>query len=362
MTRSLIKFVMKIFIPDLCVPNTYIHDLAFALEELGHEIIWNSDNLFFTQWVPDVILSQWAEQYFRTSYFLQKITKLNSEHLQLLKKKLDWIKEKTLIVAFVHNVQPRKTGIKEFDRNLEKLFQINYESAHAFVHLGKQSISDFNKYYPELADKNKPSLISSQGLHELLKLDYPSIEKASAVSDEFRIFVPGAIRYWSELTFLVRAFLAAKVPKKQLIIAGGGYILEGSPLKPFRRTLLKNISRVSLFGRRLDDETLSRELMTADLVIAPRIQATNSGIPYLAATYGKRCLGPNVGNVPEALKELNGILFEPGDRTSLTRAIEKAYSDREMFSMPDPPCPSWHEIAKQIEAFIISLKTNSVGA
>jgi glycosyltransferase involved in cell wall biosynthesis len=353
---------MKIFIPDLCVPNTYIHDLAFALEELGHEIIWNSDNLFFSQWVPDVILSQWAEQYFRTSYFLRNISKLKPEHLELLKKKLDWIKEKTLIVAFVHNVQPRKTGLKEYDRNLEKLFQMNYESAHAFVHLGKQSISDFNKYYPERVYENKPSLIISQGLHELLKLnypDYPVTEKAIAGSDEFRIFVPGAIRYWSELTFVIQAFLGAKIPNKRLVIAGSGYILEGSPLKHFRRTLVKNIPGVTLFGRRLDDETLSRETSAADLVISPRLQATNSAIPYLAATYGKRCLGPNVGNLPEALKELNGILFEPGDRTSLTRAMEKAYSDREMFLLPDPPCPSWNEIAKQIEEFIISLGTNS---
>jgi glycosyltransferase involved in cell wall biosynthesis len=350
---------MKIFIPDFCVPNTYIHDLAFALEKLGHEVIWNSDNLFFSQWVPDVILSQWAEGYFRTSSFLQNITKLKPNHLELLKKKLSQIQEKTLIVAFVHNVKPRQTGLHQFDRNLEKLFQINYESADAFVHLGKQSVLKFNQYYPEQIYKNKPLLIISQGLHELLKINYPTTDKAIALKDEFRIFVPGAIRYWSELTFLIKAFLAAKIPKKQLVIAGSGYVLEGSLLKPFRRTLIKNIPGVTLFGRRLDDETLCRETVAADLVIAPRLQATNSAIPYLAATFGKRCLGPNVGNIPETLIELNGILFEPGDVTSLTRAIEKAYSDRDTFSLSDPPCPSWHEIAKQIEAFIISLKSNA---
>jgi glycosyltransferase involved in cell wall biosynthesis len=349
---------MRILIPDFCVPNTYVHDLAFALEKLGHEVIWNSDNLFFSQWVPDVILSQWAEGYFRTSSFLQEITRLQTHHLELLEKRLDRIREKTLIVAFVHNVQPRRTGLSQYDSNLEKLFQINYESADAFVHLGNQSVSDFNKHYPEHIYKNKPYLIISQGLHELLKLNYPSKNTAIALSDEFRIFVPGAIRYWSELTFLIQAFLAAKIPKKKLVIAGSGYVLEGSLLKPFRRALIKKIPGVTLFGRRLDDETLCREIVAADLVISPRLKATNSAIPYLAATYGKRCLGPNVGNLPEALNELDGILFEPGEVTTLTRAIEKAYSDRHTFLLPDPPCPSWQEIAKQIEAFIVSLKSD----
>lgn len=353
---------MQILIPDFCVPNTYVDDLAFSLGELKHEVIWNSDNFFFSQWVPDVILSQWAEGYFRTSSFLPNITNLKSHHLELLEKKLDRIREKTLIIAFVHNVQPRLTGMPQFDRNLEKLFEINYNSAHAFVHLGKQSVLDFSKYYPEEVYKNKPYLIVSQGLHELLKLNYPSTDKAIASTDEFRIFVPGAIRYWSELTFLIKAFLAAKIPNKKLVIAGSGYVLEGSFLKPFRRTLIKNLPGVTLFGRRLDDETLCRETVAADLVISPRLEATNSAIPYLAATYGKRCLGPNVGNLPEALQELNGILFEPGDVSSLVRALEKAYSDRDTFSLPDPPCPSWQEIAKQIDAFMVNLKSDNTTA
>ncbi|AFY79484.1 MAG: glycosyltransferase [Hydrococcus sp. C42_A2020_068] len=351
---------MKILIPDLCVPNTYIHDLAFALEELGHEVLWNSDNLFFSQWVPDVIVSQWAEGYFRTSSFLKEITNLQPHHLEFLENKLKQIKKKTLILAFVHNVKPRPTGIRQFDKNLEKLFQINYDSAHAFVHLGKQSISELSTYYPEYIYKNKPLLTISHGLHEQLKLNYLPLDRPIDKADSFRIFVPGAIRFWSELTFLIRAFIKAKIPKKQSIIAGNGYVLERSPLKPLRRTLIKSIPGVFLYGRRLDDKTLCRETIAADLVIAPRLQATNSGIPYLAATFGKRCLGPNVGNIPEALKELNGILFEPGDISSLARAMEKAYHERDYFSLPEPPCPSWREIAQQIESFIFTLKNRNL--
>jgi glycosyltransferase involved in cell wall biosynthesis len=348
---------MQILIPDICVTNTYIHDLAFALEELGHQIIWNSDNLFYSELIPDVILSQWAGGYLHNFSRLQGKKGIDFHQLETLERKLKQIAQKTLIVAFVHNIKQRTSQNQESNKKQEKLFQINYESAHAFVHLGKQSIAEFGNYYPKYVYQDKPLLTISHGLNERLKISVSPINKKFLPSESFRIFVPGAIRYWSELTFLLRGFLEAKIPQKKLIIAGGGDILEGrKPPKPLRRILIRSIPGVSLFASRLDDETLCHEIITADLLIAPRLWATNSGIPYLAATFGKRCLGPNVGNVPEALKELNGILFEPENPSSLARAMEKAYSDRNTFSLPDPPCPSWHEIAKQIEAFIISLK------
>lgn len=349
---------MRILIPDQCVVNTYIHDLAFALEELGHQIIWNSDNLFYSKLIPDVILSQWAGGYLHNFFRLKKTQTLDLHQLEILETKLKEIAKKTLIIAFVHNLKLRESKNNEPNIIQEKLFQINYNSAHAFVHLGKQSIAEFYDYYPKSIYQDKPILTIAHGLNELLK-NSVSLNKSKFVcSENFRIFVPGAIRYWSELTFLLQGFLEAKIPQKKLIITGSGYVLQGrKPIKILRRTLIRSIPKVSLFASRLDDETLCREIDAADLLIAPRLWATNSGIPYLAATFGKRCLAPNVGNLPEVVKELNGILFETNNSSSLARAIEKAYSDRETFSLPDPPCPSWHEIAKQIEAFIISLKS-----
>jgi glycosyltransferase involved in cell wall biosynthesis len=348
---------MKILLPDLCVINTYVHDLAFALEDLGHQVIWNGDNLFYSERIPDVILSQWAGGYLHDFYTLQEKRAIDFDRLETLEKKLKQLADKTLIIAFVHNIKPRTNNTQEAAKKQEKLFQINYDSAHAFVHLGQQSIIEFGNYYPKSVYQDKPLLKISHGLNERLKKSSCSLEQQFTNSESFRIFVPGAIRYWSEITFLLRGFLEAKIPQKKLIIAGSGNVIEGrKPLKFLRRISLESIPGVTLFGRRLDDETLCREIRTADLLIAPRLWATNSGIPYLAATFGKRCLGPNVGNLPEALKELNGILFEPENPSSLARAIEKAYSNRDTFSLPEPPCPSWQEIAKQIEAFIISLK------
>jgi glycosyltransferase involved in cell wall biosynthesis len=355
---------MQILIPDICQPNTYVHDLAYAFEELGHQVLWGDDNLFYSKWQPDVIACQWPEGYFRTSYFrIGSLQNLEIYHLEALQNKLDQVKKNTLILAFVHNIKPRPTGNRELDSKLEKLFQISYGSSHAFVHLSKQSISEIRSYYPEHIYKDKPSLIISHGLNEQLRHSYPLSHKEIEQKkiEEFRIFVPGTIRYWSELTFLIRAFIEARIPNKRLVIAGGGPVFEGRhPVKPLRRAAIKSIPGVSLFARRLNDEMLCREIVAADILVSPRLWATNSGIPYLAATFAKRCIGPNVGNLPDALKELNGIIFEPENPSSLARAMETAYNQRNFCFVPDPPCPSWRDIAQQIEEFIVMLKNQSL--
>ena len=348
---------MRFLIPDICIHNTYVHDLAFALEELGHEVIWGEDNFFYSQWQPDVLLSQWPEGYFRTSLG-GKTDRIKPHHLLSLQHRLELYQKKTLSLSFIHNTKARPTGITELDSQIKKLYQISYGAAHAFIHLGKNSISELQELYPPSVYKNKPSIIVCHGLNEQLIRSCPVSEDQVNTSNDFRIFVPGAIRTWAEVSFLLRAFVEARIPNKKLVISGGGLLFDGRhPLKVLRRTAIRSIPGVLLFGHRLDDPTLCHEIMKAQILVAPRLWATNSGIPYLAATFKRPCIGPAVGNLPLALDELNGLLFDPSNSSSLARAIEAAYEQRNIASLPKHPCPSWLEIAKQIENFVIRLKS-----
>lgn len=353
---------MQILIPNVCHPNTYVHDLAFALEEIGHQVIWGCDNFFYSRSQSDVIASQWPETYLALNSRSKpsvNLKKLQPQHLQALQAQLELQCQKTVILAFVHNVKPRITGNRELDAQLEKLFQICYGAAHGFVHLSQDSISELEAHYPASVYQDKPSIVISHGLNELLKKDYLQSSKPTNDAQTFRIFVPGAIRYWSEVSFLTRAFLEAKIPNKKLEIVGSGSVLEGKyPTTVLRRTAIRSIPNVSLFGHRLDDRTLCDRVVAADIVVVPRLWATNSGIPYLAATFGKRCIGPNVGNIPSVLEELKGILFQPDDPSSLARAMEQSYQEREKSLTPNFACPSWQEIARQIENFIARLKAD----
>lgn len=346
---------MQILIPNVCIPNTYVHDFAFAVEKLGHKIIWGNDNLFYSQFAPDVIVSHWPEGYLNT------LKQLDSSYLEQLQYRLELWRKKTLIIAIIHNVKPRTTGDNQIDDRLKKLFQISYAAAHGFVHLGKKSIEELQDYYPECVYRDKPTLVVSHGLNELLRSQNSTVDEPIDRPNEFRIFVPGTIRNWSELNLLIRAFTQASIPHKKLVIAGGGSVLSGKhPVKIIRSKLVRSIPNTILFGRRLSDRELSQELMSANITIAPRLWATNSGIPYLAATYGKRCLAPNVGNLPEAIKELNGILFEPNNPSSLAKAMETAYEQDNLAFVPTPPCSSWLEIIQEIENFISMLKKETL--
>lgn len=348
---------MKFLLPDICVPNTYIHDLAYALEEQGHQVIWGSDNVFYSRWQPDVIAIQWPE-YLKASHLVGGDSKaLKVDHLQELKDKLNRARKKTIILSFVHNVKARPEGNKELDSKLEQLYYIVYEAAHGFIHLGNRSIEELKSNYPDRIYQGKPSLVISHGLNALLKKQYFQATEKLEKSNDFRIFVPGSIRFWSELKFTLQAFKQASIPNKKLVIAGGGGAINGKhPIKLLRRKLIQGIPNVYLFGHRLSDRELCREILAANILIAPRLSATNSGIPYLAATFGKPCLAPAIGNLPEAIEELNGILFNAEQSSSLAKGMEKAYKDYSCILPPNPPCPSWQEISRKIENFITSLQ------
>jgi glycosyltransferase involved in cell wall biosynthesis len=347
---------MKILIPDICVPNTYVHDLAFALTSLGHEIIWGSDNFFYGGGPLDVILSQWPEGYFRNTYQYNP-QQPKQKDLQDLEIALNRWREKSLILSFIHNTEPRGDGVPSTDIMRRKLFKISYTAAHGFVHLGRKSIIDLESLYSPAVYRDKPSLVISHGLNELLKVNISNTSNITPEPGCFRIFVPGTIRSWLEIKFLLLGFSQARIPRKKLVIAGSGSLFDGKhPLKKIRKFLVNSKLNVLLLGHRQSDEEIYQEIIAADILIAPRLWATNSGIPYLAATFGKRCICPAVGNIPEAVNELNGISFEPNCSSSLAKAIETAYEERDLIALPELPCPSWHEIAKQLENFVFQFK------
>ncbi len=354
---------MKILIPDVHLKYGYVDDLATALESRGHRIFWNGDRIFDQNFHPDAILSQWPEGYIRGL----ELTEVDNERVKSIKHILKEKRKRTLIISFVHNVLPRPTKHRKTNRLLKTLFEVNYSSSHGFIHLGKKSILDFEKQYPQINHGEGLYHLVNHGLFENLRNVFGTeanlplkIEANASQNGNFTIFVPGTIRYWSEISFLLNAFSQSNLERKRIIIAGGGQLLNGRhPLKWIRRRRIESSSDIQLFARRLSDEELCHCLIKADIVISPRLEATNSGIPYLAATFGKRCIGPEVGNVTEAVKHLDGLLFDTKKPESLTKSLETAFAERDTFSMPAQPCPTWNEIARNIETFLVSLRNRT---
>lgn len=144
--------------------------------------------------------------------------------------------------------------------------------------------------------------------------------------DEFVVLSFGILREWVEVELIRRAFDAAQVPRKRLLM--GGSYQEFGPVwqQRWRRwnwsRWLRKSHAVSLTDYVPDDD-IHRLFDAADVLVIPRLNALNSGLPALAATFGKPFIAPDNAVFPELVAGTANPLYRPGDPQSLAAAIEK---------------------------------------
>src|SRR5262249_18495799 len=145
--------------------------------------------------------------------------------------------------------------------------------------------------------------------------------------DEFVILIIGRIRFWAEAELIKRAFDLARVPKKRLLVVGNLAVKLPSWRKRFC-TLRWNWwlkSRRAVVDRRyVPENELSRFLDSSDVAIVPRFVGLNSGIVFLAMTFGRMVIAPDCGAYPEQLAGSRNLLFKAGDAVSLASKLEEA--------------------------------------
>lgn len=80
-----------------------------------------------------------------------------------------------------------------------------------------------------------------------------------------------------------------------------------------------------------DDTDVSRAFTWADVVVLPYIEASQSGVLHLAASFAVPVVATRVGSLPDAVcHEKNGLLVEPGDAESLARELSRALLDTKL--------------------------------
>jgi glycosyltransferase involved in cell wall biosynthesis len=146
--------------------------------------------------------------------------------------------------------------------------------------------------------------------------------------DEFVVLMIGQIRFWREVELIQRAFDLARVPKKRLLMAGK-FALSAPQ---WRKQLLRlrwnwwlNKRRAVVDTRYVPENELSRFLDSSDVVIVPRLEEQlNSGIPFLAMTFGRMVIAPNCGAYREYLSDTRNLLYQAGNAESLALKLEEA--------------------------------------
>jgi glycosyltransferase involved in cell wall biosynthesis len=255
------------------------------------------------------------------------------------------------IVLTAHNINAAKRDGKDSWLNRLTL-RIQYLLAnHIFVHTKKME-------HDLLADFKVPQErigVIPFGLNET----FPSTALTTKEARE-RLHLPedakivlffGRIAPYKGLEYLVSAFteLARKDDRLQLIIAGK--IEKGCSAywDDIHRSICANgiVERTVERTGWIPDDEVEVYFMAADVVVIPYTNIFQSGVPFLAYSFGLPVIATDVGSLTEAVMDgKTGYICKPHDSVDLAKSIEKYFSS-ELFKQLELRRPEIRNSAKE---------------
>jgi D-inositol-3-phosphate glycosyltransferase len=141
----------------------------------------------------------------------------------------------------------------------------------------------------------------------------------------------GRIRPYKGLEYLLAAFqrLAADCQDYRLIIAGEPKKGSEEYLAEIRQAIARIDGHGQIISRIefIPDEDMELYLKAADLLVLPYREIFQSGVLFLAYSFGLPVVAADVGSFREEIVEgRTGFLCKPGDPTDLAAAIEKYFT------------------------------------
>jgi len=235
------------------------------------------------------------------------------------------------IVFTAHNVNGAKRDGKDSWLNRLTL-RIQYHLAHhIFVHTKKMEedlLSDFK------VPQQKVSVIPF-GLNEIFPSTSLTTEQAKGRlqlrSDEKTVLFFGRIAPYKGVDYLVSAFaeLARRVDGLRLIIAGK--IEKGC--SDYWEKVHRSISTAGIDKQTIErigwipDEEVETYFKAADVVVIPYTDIFQSGVPFLAYSFGLPVIATDVGSLREDVIEgKTGYICKPRDPSDLAKCMAKYFS------------------------------------
>ncbi len=164
----------------------------------------------------------------------------------------------------------------------------------------------------------------------------------------------GFIRPYKGLHYLLESLPQVKARLDiHLLIAGEVW----GDVKTYMDTAerLKITSSITFVPGYIPNEDVGRYFEAADILVAPYVTATQSGIVQLAYGFGKPVIVSNVGGLPEAVTAgETGYLVPPCDASAIAHAILDYYENRREAAMVQAVAQrrslaSWDRLSQTIE-------------
>jgi D-inositol-3-phosphate glycosyltransferase len=238
------------------------------------------------------------------------------------------------IIFTAHNVNAGKRDSNDSWLNRLSL-RIQYNlSDHIFVHTSRmksQLVADFR------VPKDKASVIP-HGINNIVPNSGLSTgeakQKLNVNDDDKTMLFFGNIAPYKGLEYLMTAFC-------QLLAADRSYrlLIAGKPKEPasywneIRRTILRPAvaDRVIQKIEYVSDETIELYFKAADVLILPYTHIFQSGVLFLAYSFGLPVMAADVGSLKDEIIEgQTGFVFKPRDSSDLARKVDE-YFTSELF-------------------------------
>lgn len=167
----------------------------------------------------------------------------------------------------------------------------------------------------------------------------------------------GLVRPYKGLSVLIEALPHVKHPVHLLIV---GEFWE--PIEKYRAQIqrLNLAEQVTIVDEYVANEEVSAYLLAADVLIAPYVEASQSGVIQLALGHELPVIASAVGGIPDAVEDgINGLLVPPSEPRALAAAIDEYFSTSRAGTLRQGAHVyrrqySWENLGKVIETMLRS--------
>ncbi|MCH5377103.1 MAG: hypothetical protein JJ992_24330, partial [Planctomycetes bacterium] len=201
-----------------------------------------------------------------------------------------------------------------FEEQADKLMDIMGEHVHAFIHLTKSSVHSFKTRYEGRAwVAAKPHYIAEHGHYEMYRRSSSPQEQLVPGHVSPYVLVFGGIRTRDEIEFCEEMALHLKEDGVTLVMAGpvSDHVMHWKVRKQLNRTCEGNIYRLH---ERVPTSAVYPMVANASAVLIPRSDRLNSGVQFLAITFGVPVVAPAMHSLGEVQRESGNPVYKEGDR------------------------------------------------
>jgi len=136
----------------------------------------------------------------------------------------------------------------------------------------------------------------------------------------------GRISKYKGMGILLKAFkiVEQRIKNASLLIVGNGN------LKPYN-SLIKSCKNVEIVNRWIKDDEIPKYFKRSDFLVAPYIDASQSGVIKIANAFSMPVIASNIGGLPEQVdNNKTGYLVEPGNEFDLAEKCIKLLKNKEL--------------------------------